>query len=303
MKRLLPICLFLTALPWATAPRAHPGLTAPITCSSCADWNAPQAPFRLHGNSWYVGPRGLSSVLLVGSEGLILLDGALPQSAAQIEANIIALGHRIEDLRWILVSHAHFDHVGGIAALQRRSGAKVGASPLAAAALRNGNVPAEDPQAGFGRDVMAYPAVLDVVGIADGEVIALGDLAVTAMHTPGHTPGGSSWHWQSCIDGRCETVLYVDSLTAVSPDDYLFSAQPALIAAFERSIERVAALDCTVLVSTHPGASGLFAQLDAAGPTPAADAFVRAGACRQHAQAAAERFRQRLAGEQAAARP
>lgn len=301
MTRLTMICLLAPLLLGAAEPHAHAALTAPIRCSSCADWNAAQAPFRLHGNSWYVGPRGLSAVLLVGSEGLILLDGALPQSAAQIEANIVALGHRIEDLRWILVSHAHFDHVGGIAALQRRSGAQVGASPLAAAALRRGNVPVDDPQAGFGAEANAYPAVAEVIEIEDGEVIRLGELAVTALHTPGHTPGGSSWHWQSCVDGRCETMLYVDSLTAVASEGFRFSERPALLAAFERSIERVGALDCRLLVSTHPAAGGLFEQLEAAGPSPGPQALVRPGTCRQHAGQAAERLRERLATEQAAA--
>jgi metallo-beta-lactamase class B len=300
---MLSTLLLATAatLPTPAAPdHAH---DAAIDCASCPAWNAPQEPFRLHGNSWYVGPRGLSSVLLAGSEGLILFDGALPQSAAQIEANIVALGHRIEDLRWILVSHAHFDHVGGIAELQRRSGARVGASPLAAAALRSGNVPADDPQAAFGAAMMAYPALAEVVGIADGETIRVGELAVTALHTPGHTPGGSSWQWQSCVDGHCVQALYADSLNAVSHGSFRFSDAPARVAAFRASIARVAALDCSLLVAAHPGFSGLFELHEAAGPTPATDAFVSPGACRRYAEAAGQRLDQRLASEQPATPP
>src|SRR5262249_23058007 len=85
-------------------------------CASCADWNAPQEPFRVFGNTYYVGVAGLSSVLVASDKGLILLDGGLPQSAPLIDASIRKLGFRPEDLRLIVNSHAHFDHAGGIAA-------------------------------------------------------------------------------------------------------------------------------------------------------------------------------------------
>jgi glyoxylase-like metal-dependent hydrolase (beta-lactamase superfamily II) len=265
-------------------------------CSSCEEWNAPQPPFRIHGNTYYVGPRGLSALLIAGDDGHVLLDGALPQSAPLISASIAALGLRIEDVRWILLSHAHFDHAGGIAALQRASGAQVGATPLAAAALRRGNVTADDPQAGEGAAAMAFPPVAEVVEIADGESVRVGALEVTALHTPGHTPGGSSWHWQSCEDGACRTFVYADSLTPVSSDGFRFSDDATLVASFERSIARIGALDCTLLVSTHPGFSGLFERLQ--GGTDA-DPFVDPAACRDYAGASATRLRRRLAQEQA----
>lgn len=85
-------------------------------CSDCADWNEQQAPFRIHGDSYYVGPRGLATILIASPEGHVL-----------IEANVRALGFRLKDIRLILNSHAHFDHAGGIAALQRVSGAEVAA--------------------------------------------------------------------------------------------------------------------------------------------------------------------------------
>jgi metallo-beta-lactamase class B len=265
-----------------------------IECGACAEWNAPQAPFRIHGNAFYVGPRGLSAVLLVTDDGLVLFDGALPQSAPAIAASIAALGHRLEDLRWILLSHAHHDHAGGIAALQRASGAQVGASPLAAAALRAGNVPADDPQAGFGAAAMAFPAVAEVVEIADGQLLTVGEVTITALHTPGHTPGGSSWYWPSCVDGRCATFLYADSLTAVAAEGFRFTDEPARVAAFERSIARVAALECSVLVSTHPGISGLLEREAAGGGD---DRHVDPAACRRYADRGAEALRARLQRE------
>jgi metallo-beta-lactamase class B len=137
-------------LPLLAAAPSAPADTAPIQCTDCADWNQPQAPFRVYGNTYYVGVRGLSAVLIDTGKGLILLDGALPQSAPRIAANLRTLGFDIRDVRWILGSHAHFDHVGGVAALQRMSGAKVAASPDAARALRTGTAVSDDPQAGLG---------------------------------------------------------------------------------------------------------------------------------------------------------
>src|SRR4051812_9350639 len=88
------------------SPSSH---TAPIACDSCEEWNQPQVPFRLFGNSAYVGVKGLSAVLIQTPAGSILIDGGLPQSAALIADNFHALGRRLKDVRWILISHAHYD--------------------------------------------------------------------------------------------------------------------------------------------------------------------------------------------------
>src|SRR5579884_662849 len=96
---------------------------AAIECPSCAAWNADIEPSRIYGNTYSVGVAGLSAVLIATKDGLILLDGDLPQSAPLIEAHLRALGFKTGELRFILNSHAHFDHAGGIPALARESGA------------------------------------------------------------------------------------------------------------------------------------------------------------------------------------
>ncbi|MBT8086918.1 MAG: MBL fold metallo-hydrolase, partial [Gammaproteobacteria bacterium] len=90
-----------------------------IICDNCERWNEAQDPFRIHGNTWYVGTQGLTSLLVESDDGLILIDGGLPQSASLIDANIRKLGFETRDIKAILLSHAHFDHAGGVAALQR----------------------------------------------------------------------------------------------------------------------------------------------------------------------------------------
>ena len=109
----------------------------PKVCDSCAEWNAPREPFRVHGETYYVGPAGLSSVVVRTPAGLALFDGGLPQSAPVIAANLEKLGLRLADVRFIFNSHAHYDHAGGIAALARASGATVVASARGAARRSN----------------------------------------------------------------------------------------------------------------------------------------------------------------------
>jgi metallo-beta-lactamase class B len=286
--------------PGATRDAARNTARADTTaCGSCREWNAPQRPFRIHGNSWYVGTRGLSAVLVTSPQGHVLIDGGLPESAAPIAANVRALGFRMEDVRLILNSHAHFDHAGGIAALQRASRAAVAAHPWSAAMMRRGSSLPEDPQ--YEIDI-PYPAVPTVRVLADGETVRVGPLALTAHFTGGHTPGGTSWSWRSCEGDRCLDLVYADSQTPVSADGYLFTRStryPSVLDDFARGFATLERLRCDVLVTPHPSASTLFERL-AAREQGRADAFRDDTACRRYAAAARQRLAQRVATERAA---
>ena len=152
----------------------------------------------MFGNTYYVGTAGLGAVLVTSAAGHVLLDGALPQSAPRIDASIRKLGFRTEDVRLILNSHAHYDHAGGIAALARQSGATVAASASGARAIETGEPTKDDPQYAFGREANGFPPVEGVRVVADGETLRVGDVAITAHYTPGHTPGATTWTWRSC---------------------------------------------------------------------------------------------------------
>lgn len=260
----------------------------PIECTGCAEWNAPRAPFRVAADTWYVGPAGLSSLLVATEDGLVLLDGALPQSVPAILDAIRVLGFDPSDVERILVSHAHFDHVGGVAALVEATGAEVLASPWNARVLRKGRPEPDDPQAAYGRG-MRFPGVAAVTEVADGEGIELGGVRFTARYTPGHTPGSTTWTWRACEGGTCADVVYADSLNAVAAPGFRFGDHPDVVAGLRRSADTVAALPCDVLLSVHPEQSGLFDRADAG-------SFVDPEACRAYAQRARERLDEKLAG-------
>lgn len=267
-----------------------------IKCSDCDAWNAPQEPFKVFGNTYYVGVAGLSAVLITSEAGLILVDGALPQSAPLIEANIRALGFRPEDIRLIVNSHEHFDHAGGIAALQRVSGATVAASAAGARAFAQGYPTPEDPQYESGRKI-PFPPIKNVKVISDGEVLRVGPLSITAHHTPGHTPGAMTWSWRSCEGSRCLNMVYADSLNPVSDDGFRFTSRPSSIEAFRKAIDTLEKLPCDVLLASHPAAVDLAGKLAKRQKDPAANPFVEANACRAYAVTARKRLDARVAQE------
>ena len=276
-----------TATPDASADTAQPA------CSMCAEWNRPHAPVRVYGNTHFVGTDGLSALLVTSPEGHVLIDGALPESAPLIRANVEALGFRMADVKLILTSHEHYDHAGGLAALQETSGASVVAREPAARVLEAGRSGPDDPQDG---DLLPFPAVDRVRRVADGETLRVGPLALTAHATPGHTAGGTTWTWTSCEGGRCLNLVYADSLTPVSADGFRFRDAPTILADFERTFATVERLPCDVLVTPHPSASRLWERV-AARDAGDADALVDPAACTRYAATARQRLADRLASE------
>ena len=279
-------CLLLLA---ALASGQSGGAPAP-SCNDCPVWNAPQKPFRVYGDTYYVGPHGLTSILITSKAGHVLIDGALPESVPQIADNIRALGFRVEDVKLIVNSHVHFDHGGGIAGLQRLSGARVAASPWSAEVLTRSGVGKGDPQFGIIPPVALVPRAET---LRDGQTLRVGRIKLTAHFTPGHTPGGTSWTWQSCEGRRCLNLVYSDSMTPVSAEGFRFSDSreyPNAVQDFEKSFAFLRTAPCDILLTSHPDASGLWQRLEGR-------ALVAPNACKELAGRAAEQLRRRLESE------
>ena len=286
--------LFLVTLPLLTACGSRQlEADAPYACDRCDDWNAPHVPFRIHGNTWYVGTDGLSSILIETSDGLILLDGGLPQSAALIDTNIRALGFDPLDIKAILVSHAHFDHAGGVAALQRLSRASVFSGEAGTATLTSGRLGEDDPQYVADSDDGRFPAIRNVTAVGDGEFVSVGSVNVQAHYTPGHTAGSVSWTWESCALNTCLDVVYADSLTAVSAQGYSFAASGAATRMVE-SAGKIADLPCDILLSPHPFFFGMHDKLER---RDEGNPFINSLACTFYAESALDWLEQRLDAE------
>jgi len=283
VRTVLALALFLLA----------PAVEAADSCPQCTTWNAPQKPFKLFGNSYYVGPHGLGAILITSDQGHILIDGALPESAPEIASRITGLGFKLQDIKVILNSHAHFDHAGGIAALQKMTGAVVYASSPSAKVLETGAAAEDDPQHGT---LAALSPIASVKVLHDGEVVRVGPLALTARFTPGHTSGGTSWTWEACESRRCLQLVYADSLFAAGASDYRFSRHPDVAQSFERSFATVGALPCDILVSAHPEFSGLWNRLERREKGDA-DGLIDRAACRRYADMMQKRLKDAFAEE------
>jgi metallo-beta-lactamase class B len=283
---LLPLALISTFAAAADVP--------PQPCESCAEWNVSQTPFKLFGNSYYVGPHGLSSILITSDQGHVLIDGAIPESAPKIAASVRALGFKVEDIKVILNSHVHYDHAGGIAELQKLSGAKVWASTASAKVLRTGEADPADPQFGI---LLSFPKVSSLSVLNDGEVVKVGPLALTAHITPGHTAGGTTWTWKSCEGKRCLDMVYADSISAVSAPSFRFSAHPEVLAQLDKSFNVIESLPCDLLVNTHPEASALWERLEKREKQGKRDALIDSTACDMYVGDFREGLRKRLAKE------
>jgi metallo-beta-lactamase class B len=279
--------------PHVEAPRAPMQTAGPawaLACKDSDDWERPAPPVRIHANTYMVGTCGITSILITGTDGDILIDGGTEADADIIANNIQNLGFKLSDVRIILHSHEHFDHVGGIARLQQLSGAQLYASPEAAKAFETGTAGVGDPQAGMHKP---FPSAHADRIIHDGQPVRLGNLYLTPMTTPGHTPGALSWHWVACDGGVCRTIVYADSLTPVSRDDYRFSDHPAYVAAYRASLEKIRKEDCEILLTPHPSASNMRDRF--VGLAPLEDE----NACRDYANKMSKALDERLAKEAA----
>jgi metallo-beta-lactamase class B len=290
----------IITIPLGKPPPHIPEPIAPIQSAGpefagqCKDWDdyaKPAPPVRIFANTYYVGTCGISSILITGTSGDILIDGGTEEDADLIADNIRKLGFRLSDVRILLNSHEHFDHVGGLARLQQLTGAKIYAAPAAAEVIQSGVAGPGDPQQDSGKRFP--PARVDAI-ISDGQMVRLGNLTVIAAMTPGHTPGAVTWHWGSCDGGVCRQIVYADSLTPISSDSYRFSDHPAYLAAFRASIAKVARLDCDILLTPHPSASDMVKRFGAGQPLLDPDG------CRKYATEISKQLDQRLAKEAAA---
>ena len=151
--------------------------------------NSAYGAFQIFGNLYFVGTKSVSSHLIDTGDGLILLDTSYPQTVDAMIANIESLGFSLQDIKILLHSHGHVDHIGGTARLAKMTGAKIYIGELDRDMVTGESGTDFAKELGFVFDVYFEPDVL----LKDGDEIRLGNTVITAMHTPGHTPGTMSY--------------------------------------------------------------------------------------------------------------
>lgn len=258
-------------------------------CEDWDEWEKAAPPFRIHGDSYHVGTCGITAILLAGAEGHVLIDTGTRNGSRSVLDNIRLLGLVPVNVQAILTSHEHFDHVGGLHWVQSNSGATIYTSATAEPVIVSGTISAADPQFGMHPPMHGVDSRW-VRTVTPGEPLNVAGHTLTPIATPGHTPGALSWLWQSCEGDDCVTIVYADSLSPISADDYRFSDHPEYVEAFRTSLTRLAALDCDILLTPHPSASSMRDKL--------VSGDLRSGmGCADYAAGIARRLDDRLARE------
>ena len=281
----------ISAAPNRFAPTAPPVTALLGACQDKDGWADPAAPARIDGQVYFVGTCGITVLLIASPQGHILIDGGPEEAAPLVIANIRRLGLNPRDVKWLLASHAHFDHVGALAALQKATGAKIAALPAQARELERGEPFPDDPQ--FGVIKGFTPVKVDRV-LKDGVQLLVGPNRVTAFATPGHTTGSTSWVIRGCGAKVCPAIAYTDSTSAISSDVYRFTDHPAWVAMFRKGVARIATLPCSIQITPHPAGSQLFERLAVDAPLRDPDQ------CKRYSAAALGKLDERLAKERAA---
>jgi metallo-beta-lactamase class B len=212
-----------------------------------ANWNRPAEPFHVIDNVWYVGTDGLSAFLFTTPEGHILLDGATPEGAPIIEANIAKLGFKLSDVKILLNSHAHFDHSGGLAKLKQDTGAQLAAMEGDVSALEGGfYLGSEDV-----KSMNAPPVKVDRV-LKDGDRVKLGDFTLTAHLTPGHSRGCTSWGARLSDQGKWYEALVFCSATVAANRITPPLQYEGIVEDYRKTFTKTKAMKVDIPLAPHP---------------------------------------------------
>lgn len=230
-------------------------------------WTRPIEPFRVAGNIYYVGTEELGSYLFTGKDRLVLLDVPMAENVPLILRNIEKLGFDPKRIKYLIASHAHLDHIGGMAALRSATKAKVlMAREDLALAARGG----KDDFA-FG-DKLAYPPVVADRMIADGDEIAVGGIRLKAIVTPGHTRGCTTWSTTIKENGKPLDVVFLCSVTAPGYALVNNARYPEIFEDYRKSFARLRTLDPDIFLGNHGGFFDLTGKLarkkEGGGPNP-----------------------------------
>ena len=237
------------------------------------DWTEPFPAFRIAGNLYYVGSKGLASYLVTTSQGHILINSDLEANVPMIRASMESVGFKFSDIKILLISHAHWDHCAGSASIKRLTGAKYMVMEGDVDVVESGGKTdfqyASDPTA-------LYPPVKVDRVLRDGDEVKLGDATLTARLTPGHTKGCTTWTMKVNDGSKLRDVVIVGSPN-VNPGYKLVgnTVYPRMTEDFEKTFRVLNSLSCDYFLGAHGSYFDLekkYAQLKAGNSTALVDA-------------------------------
>jgi metallo-beta-lactamase class B len=253
-------------------------------------WNQPREPFQIIGNVYYVGASDITSFLITSSKGHFLLDGGFVETAPMILANIKELGFNPRDVKFLLNSQAHFDHAGGLAELKKQTGAQMVASQEDGAVLRRGG-----KQDFYFGDKYQFPAVEVDQIVKNGANIQIGDVAMSAILTPGHTKGCTTWRTTAHENGRDYNVVFLCGLTVLPNTDLSHNvAYPNIASDFMKSFQILKNLPCDVFLGAHGSYFHLDEKVAERKKSPNGNPFIISEELKKYAEQKEKNFRSLL---------
>jgi metallo-beta-lactamase class B len=283
--------------------------TATLTAGAAAAqdtaaWNKPSAPCKIVGPIHFVGTAELAAFLVTTPAGHVLIDGGLPESAPLIEQSVRALGFDPAQIRVLLTTQAHFDHVGSLAQLKKTSGARVEVMDGDVSLVETGGRTDYlfGDQAASPRPDFRFPPVKVDRTLRDGDTVVLGGVTLTARKTPGHTPGSTTWLTTVEDGGKPYTVVFAAS-TSINPGTRLVGrpSYPGIAEDYARAFEVMESLRPDVFVGGHTGFFDLERKRTRLGQ-PGANPFVDPDGYRAYLAGRKKAFQEQLAREKAESR-
>ncbi len=226
-------------------------LTPALHADLDPDWTTPMTPFRIAGNLYYVGSRDLASYLITTPQGHILINSNLVTSPPQIKASIEKLGLHFHDVKILLISHGHYDHCAGSAAVKRMTGAKYMVMAADVSVVESGG----RTDFRYSNDAsMRFPATRVDRALHDGSTVQLGGATLTAHKTAGHTKGCTTWTMTVTQNGRKYNVVIVGSPN-VNPGYRLIgnTQYPQIAADYQQQFRTLKSLPCDIFLGAHGG--------------------------------------------------
>jgi metallo-beta-lactamase class B len=247
-------------------------LPALLFAQANSDWDQPFPPHRVVGNIYYVGTKGLASYLITTPEGSILINSSLESSVPLIRASVEKLGFRFQDVKILLISHAHFDHCAGSFMVKELTGAKYMVMQQDVAEVESGGK--GDFQYGKTPETLFKTVKVDRV-LHDGDQVKLGDAVLTARLTPGHTKGCTTWTMKARDGGKLYDVVIVGSPNVNAGYKLVNNAlYPQIADDYARMFRVLKSLPCDVFLGAHGnyyGMEEIFARMSKGGANPFID--------------------------------